>query len=407
MSKSFNVVIDEADSDAGGLTFSYFDGPRHGTITSITTNNSTSYVTVTITYKPNPGYSGSDSFGLRALESTYAKPYSCATATIPIQITAVDEAPTAPPQTLGVTDGRAYRGQLFSQDPDGQPVTSYAVATNPAHGTLQLDTASSAFIYTPVAGYNGADTFTYRATAGSLTSSAGTISFRVCVLDDPPVLTTSSGQAAAAGMGPAVAIDPNLLVSDDSASLVWAKVWFTANYVPGQDLLEFPGYTGITSSFDPAAGRLSLTGSVSPASYQAALRLVTYRNTQSNPSTVARTVAFTVTDSLNTSLAATRQIAVLDTAAPAALSIQRLDPETTQAGAVRFGITWDEGVMGVDASDFTVATTDTAAWSYLSVEGAGAGRTVTVSGISGAGTLGLTLVRKLGTLPYFPIAYPV
>ena len=53
-------------------------------------------------------------------------------------------------------------------DGDGNPLTA-AVVTGPAHGTLALN-ANGSFTYTPTANYNGADSFTYRASDGTANS---------------------------------------------------------------------------------------------------------------------------------------------------------------------------------------------------------------------------------------------
>jgi hypothetical protein len=132
---------------------------------------------------------------------------------------------------------------------------------------------------------------------------------------DRPVATTSAGGLAYTENQPPAPIDPGLTVSDlDSATLSGATVQFTAGYQGGQDVLACAGCSGvgITPSFDPGTGTLILTGAVAPSAYQAALRSVTYQNTSETPSTVARTVAFQVTDapSSNVSTASPRAIVV-------------------------------------------------------------------------------------------------
>ena len=52
-------------------------------------------------------------------------------------------------------------------DADGDALTAVLIA-GPAHGTLTLN-ADGSFTYTPAAGYNGTDSFTYRASDGAPT----------------------------------------------------------------------------------------------------------------------------------------------------------------------------------------------------------------------------------------------
>ena len=64
-------------------------------------------------------------------------------------------------------------------DPEGQAIVVAAPrpASGPSHGTLTLH-ADGSFTYTPDAGYNGTDSFTYTATDGDLTSVAATVTIR-------------------------------------------------------------------------------------------------------------------------------------------------------------------------------------------------------------------------------------
>jgi uncharacterized repeat protein (TIGR03803 family) len=83
-------------------------------------------------------------------------------------------------------------------------------------------------------------------------------------------------------------------------------------------------------------------------------------------------------------------------ASPSVLSINRTTPSlaTTSAAAVTYTVTFNGPVTGVVSSDFSLATTGTVADTGISVSDLGAHSiySVTVNGISGAGTLGLNLV---------------
>jgi FG-GAP-like repeat len=78
---------------------------------------------------------------------------------------------------------------------------------------------------------------------------------------------------------------------------------------------------------------------------------------------------------------------------PYVISINRASANPTNASTVRFTVTFSEAVTGVDSSDFQVATTGTVASTLVQVVPVSASvYTVTVSGITGGGTLGLNLV---------------
>jgi VCBS repeat-containing protein len=62
-------------------------------------------------------------------------------------------------------------------DPEGATLTAQLVSGT-SHGTLALNSNGS-FTYTPVTGYVGSDSFTYRASDGALTSGSATVSLTV------------------------------------------------------------------------------------------------------------------------------------------------------------------------------------------------------------------------------------
>ncbi len=83
---------------------------------------------------------------------------------------------------------------------------------------------------------------------------------------------------------------------------------------------------------------------------------------------------------------------IVDTVAPTPSAIVTLDPSPTNAGSVRYTVTFSENVSGVDLGDFTLVGSGTAAGSLSGLQQIDA-RTyqITVSGIAGTGTLGLNL----------------
>jgi VCBS repeat-containing protein len=62
-------------------------------------------------------------------------------------------------------------------DANGDPLSASKV-TDPANGSLTLN-ANGSFTYTPAAGFNGTDTFTYRASDGALQSNTATVTITV------------------------------------------------------------------------------------------------------------------------------------------------------------------------------------------------------------------------------------
>jgi autotransporter-associated beta strand protein len=86
---------------------------------------------------------------------------------------------------------------------------------------------------------------------------------------------------------------------------------------------------------------------------------------------------------------------ILPSAAPLVVSINRDSPaaSATNLASVSFVVTFSEPVTGVDAADFAVVSSgNVISSSPLVVAGSGAVYTVTVSGLTGEGNLGLNLV---------------
>ena len=96
----------------------------------------------------------------------------------------------------------------------------------------------------------------------------------------------------------------------DDVNLKSAFVAISGNYQSGADILSFKNTNGITGTWDPGTGILTLSGSASVANYQTALRSIRYFNSSDNPSTPIRTVAFTVNDGDLNSIPLTRSIIV-------------------------------------------------------------------------------------------------
>src|SRR5204862_128465 len=65
------------------------------------------------------------------------------------------------------------------------------LVAGPSHGTLTLNSNGS-LTYAPAADYFGTDTFTYRASDGSLQSNAATVTITVNPVNDAPVATNDA-----------------------------------------------------------------------------------------------------------------------------------------------------------------------------------------------------------------------
>ncbi|MBC7854412.1 MAG: hypothetical protein IAF94_13345, partial [Pirellulaceae bacterium] len=94
----------------------------------------------------------------------------------------------------------------------------------------------------------------------------------------------------------------------------------------------------------------------------------------------------------SSSLPLTLPLITEDSRPPTVTGMTRLGAQATNASSVQFAVNFSEPVTGVDAADFRVVRSGSVASTSLAVSGAGSSYTVTVGGISGAGTLGLSLI---------------
>ena len=272
-----------------------------------------------------------------------ATAFSTATNGTSVFVTAVNDAPVRTAGTvanLTVTEDATLialglGGVTYSpgggSDEAGQTL-SYSVTAVPssaignvylADGTTLVSVGSYTLVqiqgmqFQPTANASGVSGFQFNVTDNGGTSNGGANSLSqfmlltVTAVNDAPVVTMTGTPLAYTENSGAMAVDSALTVSDvDNANMAGATITISGNYATGQDVLAFTNQLGITGLWNAGTGILTLTGTASKANYQTALRSITYANTSENPNTLTRTVLFVATDGVNSSVAATRDIAV-------------------------------------------------------------------------------------------------
>jgi hypothetical protein len=167
-----------------------------------------------VTYTPTTDYVGADSFTFTANDGTLTS----TPATVSITVNAVNTAPVANAQVVSTAEDTAKDITLAATDVDGDALT-YSIVTPPTHGSLGTITGSSV-TYTPAANYNGADSFTFTANDGSLTSAPAAVSITVTAANDAPV-----ANAQAVSMAEDTAKDITLVAPDvDGDALTYSIV---------------------------------------------------------------------------------------------------------------------------------------------------------------------------------------
>jgi PKD repeat protein len=161
------VLLGASDPDGDVLVYSILAGPAHGLLSGIAP---------ALTYTPDPGYVGSDSFTFKASDGKL----DSNVAAVSVTIAETNRAPLAVDDEFSTHFGTNVGGELVANDSDldGTPLTvDAATLSAPAHGLLLA--SATGFVYTPEPDFVGDDSFTYRATDGALLSNAATVTIHV------------------------------------------------------------------------------------------------------------------------------------------------------------------------------------------------------------------------------------
>ena len=165
------ITLNGTDADGDSLTYVNVTDPTHGSV-SITGN--------TATYTPDANYNGSDSFTYKVNDGTA----DSTAATVSITVTAVNDAPVANAVSSIAQEDTPKAITLNGSDIDGDSLT-YIKVSDPTHGSISI-TGNTA-TYTPIANYNGNDSFTYKVNDGMVDSATVAVSINVGGINDTPI----------------------------------------------------------------------------------------------------------------------------------------------------------------------------------------------------------------------------
>ena len=185
-----NVVANDTDAEDGSpppvppAVVTITSNPANGG--AVNNNNGT------VTYTPNGGYTGPDSFQYTLTDSNGAVSN---TATVSITVsTSANNPPVASDTTLATNEDTplAILVDSVATDTDGDSLTYATFDATSAQGGTIVKTTTTELTYTPAANFNGQDSFKFSVTDGIDTSNIATITVTVNPVNDPVVCTDVS-----------------------------------------------------------------------------------------------------------------------------------------------------------------------------------------------------------------------
>ncbi|MEW6219010.1 MAG: Ig-like domain-containing protein, partial [Thermodesulfobacteriota bacterium] len=168
------------------------------TSASAGSNGSTAVTGNQVVYTPAANFHGSDSFSYQVSDGQGGQ----GTATVTVTVRPVNDAPVARADSASTTESTAVTIDVLANDsdPDGDTLT-IASATAGSHGTAAV--AGNRLVYTPAAGYAGADTVSYGVADGQGGQASATVAITVQAVSSP---VTASADTAATGEDTAISI---------------------------------------------------------------------------------------------------------------------------------------------------------------------------------------------------------
>jgi hypothetical protein len=186
------IYVLSNDTDADGTidprTVNVVGGPSHG-------SGDVNPASGAVTYSPDAGYNGSDSFTYTVNDDDGATS-NVATVTVTVEATGANEPPVAVDDSVATGEDTPVVIYVIANDTDADGTIdprTVSIVGGPSHGSGDVNPASGAVTYSPDAGYNGSDSFTYTVNDDDgATSNVATVTVRVTDVNGAPVAVDDS-----------------------------------------------------------------------------------------------------------------------------------------------------------------------------------------------------------------------
>ncbi|RTZ66945.1 MAG: hypothetical protein DSZ29_01975 [Aquificaceae bacterium] len=164
VNNAVSISLKGSDADSTTLSYSVIESPMHGKLSG---------QGKTLKYTPNVDYHGTDSFRYVVGDGrAFSK-----VAVVSIKIEGDNNVPVAKDKAVSTFKGKAVVIHAEATDANTNDVLSYALASQPRHGTATI--RGTTITYTPTANFVGTDSFLYTANDGKADSNQAVVTIIV------------------------------------------------------------------------------------------------------------------------------------------------------------------------------------------------------------------------------------
>jgi hypothetical protein len=232
------------------------DGNNHLTIDSITRQPSSGTATInksngTITYSPNSGFTGTDTFEYSISDGNGGTD----TAKVTVTVNPVNHSPVASNIKVTTDQDKPVSITLKATDSDKGDTLTFSVSKTANGGKISnFDNKAGTLTYTPPAGFSGQDAFNFKATdSHGAASNTATVTISINRINKPPIANAGSNATVDEGtrgyyLNGTGSTDPDGQIT----KYIWTQtagpaVTLDTTSHPGYAIFDVPFVTGSTT----------------------------------------------------------------------------------------------------------------------------------------------------------------
>jgi len=174
---SIKIILEGEDPEGKPIRFRIINPPLYGSMTGTAPD---------LIYKPNPDFSGKDSFTFTVNDGVFD---SITPATVEIIVNPQPDPPSAKSLSFTIDEDQSASITLIGRDPDNDVLT-YKIIDVPMNGTISG--TPPILTYSPKPNFYGNDSFVYLVNDGVFDSNKAIVDITIRSVPDPPVVYPQS-----------------------------------------------------------------------------------------------------------------------------------------------------------------------------------------------------------------------